>query len=164
MGLDVGTFLVTGHMLGHKQFVRMLVAILLYLADGVGRDAGDHRAVRDVVCDDRACPDNAVTADGDPWHDHGVHTDVAVVSDGHAAKQITVRKLMVLVAQHPTAAVVGGYLHARGDADIVPDVDEVGFGAEVVVIENLAPLSDGEPSRLENRELLVGGGSASISA
>lgn len=117
----------------------MLVAILLYLTDGVGRDTGDYRTIRHVVCDDRACPNDTVTADGDPWHDHGVHTDVAVVADGDAAEAVAVRKVRVLVAQHPTAAVVGGYLHARGDADIVPDSDEVGFGAEVVVIENLAP-------------------------
>lgn len=117
----------------------MLVAILLYRTDRAGRDASDHSAVRDVVSDDSACPNDTVTADGDPWHDHGVHTDVAVVADGDAAEAVAVRKVRVLVAQHPTAAVVGGYLHARGDADIVPDSDEVGFGAEVVVIENLAP-------------------------
>lgn len=85
----------------------MLVAILLYLTDGVGRDTGDHRTVRHVVCDDRACPNDTVTADGDPWHDHGVHTDVAVVADGDAAEAVAVRKVRALVAQHPTAAVVG---------------------------------------------------------
>ena len=126
-------------MLGHKQFVRVLVAILLYLADGVGRDAGDHRAVRDVVCDDRACPDDVVTADGDPWHDHGVHTDVTVVADGHAAKPIAVRKLMVLMAQHPAASIVGSYFNALSDANVIHDVDEPWLGAQFITIEDLAP-------------------------
>lgn len=135
----------------------MLVAILLYLTDGVGRDTGDHRTIRHVVCDDRACPNDAVTADGDPWHDHGVHTDVAVVADGDAAEAVAVRKVRVLVAQHPTAAVVGGYLHARGDADIVPDSDEVGFGAEVVVIENLAPPPMVSPRALRIASFLLEG-------
>lgn len=157
MGLDVGALLVAGHILGHKQFVRMLVAILLYRTDRAGRDASDHSAVRDVVGDDRACPDDAVATDGDPRQDHGVHTDVAVVSDGHAAKPIAARKLRVLMAQHPAASIVGGYLDAARYANVVPDSDEVWLGAQLITIEDLAPPPDRESASFQTLQLHPGG-------
>lgn len=69
------------HVLCVDKLVQMLVPVLLYRPDWPRRDTGDDCVVGNVMRYDGAGAHDAVSADSNARHDHGVHPDVRVVAD-----------------------------------------------------------------------------------
>lgn len=144
MRLDENALLATRHALSHEEFVHVLGSVLLNGTNWTSRHACDHRAIGDIVGNDRASAYDAITANGNAGHDCCIHTNVAVIANNNTTETIAIRIFGILIAKHPASAVVGGNFNAARDAHVVSNSDEIRLGTKVITIENFTPPPDSE--------------------